>query len=194
MSPAQGPGDPDVVRVRIPRAPPHWLIRSVGAVHLAGHRISGGRLGLTPPRPDRWGTMCLTTTGRHTGRKRSVMIGYFEDGPRLVALAVNAWAEAEPAWWLNLRADPDAVVELAGERRQVHARAAEGEERARLWARWRDLGERSGEAMMADIDAIAARLSREPAVIVLEPGSPSPNGGRSRADPGSHPPRQKGIT
>ena len=40
------------------------------------------------------------------------MLGYNEDGPNLVALAVNAWADAEPAWWLNLQAHPDAIVEL----------------------------------------------------------------------------------
>ncbi len=86
------------------------------------------------------------------------MLGYFEDGPNLVALAVNAWADAEPAWWLNLQAHPDAVVELKDGSRPVRARAAEGDERARLWARWRDLGERSGEAMIANCDAYAARL------------------------------------
>jgi hypothetical protein len=86
-----------------------------------------------------------------------------------VALAVNAWADAEPAWWLNLQAHPDATVELKDGSRPVRARAAEGDERARLWARWRELGERSGEALIADADVYAARLSREPAVVVLEP-------------------------
>jgi deazaflavin-dependent oxidoreductase (nitroreductase family) len=158
MSTSKEPGDP----------PPRWLIRSFGVVHLAYHRLTGGRLGLSRPKPDRWGTMCLTTTGRRTGRERSVMLGYNEDGPNLVALAVNAWADAEPAWWLNLQAHPDAKVELQDGSRPVRARAAEGDERARLWARWRDLGERSGEALMADIDAYASRLSRETAVVVLE--------------------------
>jgi F420H(2)-dependent quinone reductase len=169
MSASRDPVGSHVKPSPAPRVPAHWLIRSVGVVHLAGLRLTGGRLGLARPKPDRWGTMCLTTTGRRTGRARSTMLGYYEDGLNLIALAVNAWADAEPAWWLNLRANPDAVVELKDERRRVHARMAQGEERARLWVRWRDLGERSGEAMMADIDAIAARLSREPAVVVLEP-------------------------
>ena len=96
------------------------------------------------------------------------MLGYYEDGPNLVALAVNAWAAAEPAWWLNLQAHPDAKVELKDGSRPVRARAAQGEERSRLWARWRDLGERSGETLIADADEYAGRLSREPAVVVLE--------------------------
>jgi F420H(2)-dependent quinone reductase len=97
------------------------------------------------------------------------MLGYYEDGANLVALAINGWAEGEPAWWLNLQAHPEASVELKDGTRLVRARAAAGEERARLWARWRDLGRRSGEAMMADVDGYAARLSRDTTVVVLEP-------------------------
>jgi F420H(2)-dependent quinone reductase len=153
--------------------PPHWLIRTFGVVHLAGHRLTGGRLGLARPRPERWGHLCLTTRGRRTGKERSVMLGYFEDGPNLVLLAVNAWAAAEPAWWLNLQAHPEATVKLTDGSHPVQARAAEGDERARLWARWRELGERSGEEYIANADTYAARLSRVPAVVVLEPRSDS---------------------
>ena len=86
------------------------------------------------------------------------MLGYCEDGPNVVTLAVNAWVDAEPAWWLNLQAHPDAVVELKDGARAVHARAAAGEERARLWVQWRDLGERSGEAMMAECRHVRRRV------------------------------------
>lgn len=113
--------------------------------------------------------MCLTTVGRRTGKKRNAILGYYEDGTNLVTIAVNGWSDKEPAWWLNLQAHPDAVVRLKDGTRPVRARAAEGDERARLWARWRDFGERSGETLMADIDSYAARLSREMAAVVLEP-------------------------
>jgi hypothetical protein len=53
----------------------------------------------------------------------------------------------------------------------VRARAAEADERARLWAQWRDPGDRPGEALMVDIDRYLTRLSREPVVVVLEPGT-----------------------
>jgi hypothetical protein len=49
-----------------------------------------------------------------SGRQRSVIVGYLEDGPDLVVLAMNGWDEGHPAWWLNLEAHPDAVVRLAG--------------------------------------------------------------------------------
>jgi len=90
-----------------------------------------------------------------------VIVGYFEDGPNLVTLAMNGWADPEPAWWLNLQAHPDASVELVGESRPVTARAAEGAERSRLWARWRDID--------TQLDGYAAKRSSETAVIVLEP-------------------------
>ena len=151
------------------RLPPPWFIRTFGTAHRTFHRLSGGRLGLSRPKPDRWGTMCLTTVGRRTGKKRNAILGYYEDGTNLVTIAVNGWSDKEPAWWLNLQAHPDAVVRLKDGTRPVRARAAEGDERARLWARWRDFGERSGETLMADIDSYAARLSREMAAVVLEP-------------------------
>ena len=55
---------------------------------------------------------------------------------------MNGWGKPEPAWWLNLQAQPEATIDLAtGERMSVHGRAATGEERARLWANWHDYGD-----------------------------------------------------
>jgi deazaflavin-dependent oxidoreductase (nitroreductase family) len=63
-----------------------------------------------PSEGKRWGTLRLTTTGRRTHGKRSMIIAYLEDGPNLIAVAMNGWADGEPAWWLNLQAHPDASV------------------------------------------------------------------------------------
>jgi deazaflavin-dependent oxidoreductase (nitroreductase family) len=107
--------------------------------------------------------MRLTTIGRHSGQERSVILGYFDDGPNLVTMAMNGWADPEPAWWLNLQANPQATVDLPGGRRQVTGRAAEGEERTRLWGRWSEID--------ANLDGYAALRSGETAVVVLEPRS-----------------------
>jgi deazaflavin-dependent oxidoreductase (nitroreductase family) len=99
-----------------------------------------------------------------------VIVGYYEDGPNLVTMAMNGWGAAEPAWWLNLQAHPDAVVELQGvDRREVHGRAATGEERERLWQRWRELDR--------NLDGFAARRPGETAVVVLEPRHPGGGAG-----------------
>ncbi|NNC41377.1 MAG: nitroreductase family deazaflavin-dependent oxidoreductase [Acidimicrobiia bacterium] len=143
------------------RLPPRWFVRTFWSMHRGLYRVTGGRVGLWRPKANRWGTMRLTTTGRRTGQERSVMVGYFEDGPNLITMAMNGWAEGEPAWWLNLQAHPEALVDLAGSRRAVRGRAAEGEERSRLWNRWREIDK--------DLDDYAARRSGETAVVILEP-------------------------
>jgi deazaflavin-dependent oxidoreductase (nitroreductase family) len=144
-----------------PRLPPRWFIRSAWFTHRGLFRLTRGRLGLWRPKSDGWGAMRLTTLGRRSGRERSVMVGYFEDEPNLVTMAMNGWGEGEPAWWLNLQANPDARVELADGSRPITGRAAHGEERQRLWARWREIDE--------NLDAYAERRSMEIAIVVLEP-------------------------
>jgi deazaflavin-dependent oxidoreductase (nitroreductase family) len=145
------------------RLPPRWFIRVAWAVHRAITRLTGGRRGLWPPRPGRWGTMRLTTVGRRTGKQRSAILGYYEDGPNLVTMAMNGWGAPEPAWWLNLQAQPDVEVELKNGTRAVRARAAVGEERERLWARWREFGD--------DPDDYAYRRPGRTEVVVLEPAA-----------------------
>jgi F420H(2)-dependent quinone reductase len=149
-------------RAQAPRLPPRWFVRLAWVVHRAMYRLTGGRRGLWPPKPGKWGTLHLTTVGRRSGKRRSAILGYYEDGPNLVTLAMNGWANGEPAWWLNLQAQPDADIVLADGPRAVRARAAEGEERARLWARWREMGNEK-------IDGYASRRSSETALVVLEP-------------------------
>jgi deazaflavin-dependent oxidoreductase (nitroreductase family) len=148
---------------QVPPLPPRWFIRWFWYCHRALLRLSGGRLGLWRPNPNRWGALRLTTIGRRSGQKRRVVVGYFEDGPNLVTMAMNGWGEGEPAWWLNLQARPDAEVQLVGGRCLVTGRAAEGEERERLWARWREIDEH--------LDAYAARRSTQTAVVVFAPRS-----------------------
>ena len=141
--------------------PPRWFIRAAWAAHRAIYRFSGGRRGLRRPTEDDWGTMRVRTVGRRTGVERAVILGYFEDGPNLVTMAMNGWADPEPAWWLNLQANPDVTVELAGGFGRYHAHAADAEERPRLWARWGHYDKK--------LDAYAARRSRPTQVVVLEP-------------------------
>ena len=144
-----------------PRLPPRWFIRAAWFTHRGIYRLTGGRFGLWRPKPNGWGTVRLTTVGRRTGLERSVIVGYFEDGPNLVTMAMNGWGEGEPAWWLNLQAQSDVRVDLRDGPRLVTGRAAVGEERQRLWSRWQEID--------TNLDAYAARRSTETAVVVLEP-------------------------
>jgi deazaflavin-dependent oxidoreductase (nitroreductase family) len=144
---------------------PRWIVRTIWKIHRAAFALTRGRFGLREPGPS-WGMLRLSTVGRRTGQKRSAIVGYLEDGPNLVTPAMNGWAEPEPAWWLNLQANPEATVELpSGGGRRVIGRAATSEERARLWARFLDLGS------SAFTEASAALRSRETALVILEPRS-----------------------
>jgi deazaflavin-dependent oxidoreductase (nitroreductase family) len=163
MVPGERENGPDE-RKKTPRLPPRWFVRFVWSAHRALCRVSAGRLGLRRPKRGGWGMLRLATTGRRTGQERRVILGYIEDGPNLVTLAMNGWADGEPAWWLNLQAVPDATVDLAGGSRSVRARVAEGAERSRLWRRWCGVGQQ--------VDAYAALRSSETAVVILEPRPP----------------------
>ena len=143
-----------------PKVPPLWFVKLAWRIHRLLNRVSGGRFLWTPSNKRGWGALRLSTVGRRTGRERSVIVGYLEDGDDLVVLAMNGWGEGQPAWWLNLRARPEAVVTLSGgERRPVVAHEAEGEERDRLWGLWQEVE--------TDLDGYAGGRHTKTPVVVL---------------------------
>ena len=145
-----------------PSIPPAWFKHLFWRVHRIVNRLSGGRFLWTPDSKRGWGALRLTTIGRKSGRERMVIVGYIEDGPVPVVLAMNGWDEGHPAWWLNLEAHPDAVIRLPGGHvRKVRAHAAVGAERDRLWKRWAAVDE--------GLDQYAAMRTVETPVVVLEP-------------------------
>jgi deazaflavin-dependent oxidoreductase (nitroreductase family) len=146
---------------KTPRLPPRWFVRAAWAFHRGYYRVTGGRRGLWVPKPGKWGALKLTTIGRTSGQERVAILGYFEHGDDLVTRAMNGWGKGEPAWWLNLQAHPDAEVELKDGVRRVRARAAEGDERTRLWAKM-------GEVVGYDQDAYAKLRPTETTVVVLQ--------------------------
>ena len=151
---------------RQPKHPPPWFVHMGWRVHRALYRLGGSRFLWTTSNKRGWGAMRLTTVGRKSGQERSVIIGYLEDGADLVAVAMNGWDEGHPAWWLNLQAHPDAVVQLGHQQsRLVRARASAGEERERLWQRW--------VAVDPRLDAYANGRATQTPVIVLEPRNPT---------------------
>ena len=114
---------------RPPKLPPAWFMHLFWRGHRLLYKLSGGRFLWTTSSKRGWGALRLTTSGRKSRRQRSVIVGYIEDGPNLVVLAMNGWDEGHPSWWLNLEAHPDAIVRLARQpARPVHAFAAAGDD------------------------------------------------------------------
>jgi deazaflavin-dependent oxidoreductase (nitroreductase family) len=156
------------IREQAPRTPPRALIRLFWKLHRTAYRLTGGRFGLSRPRAGgRFGMLRLETVGRRSGQTRVAIVGYYEDGLNLVTLAMNGWGDREPAWWLNLQAAPDTTVTLPDGPRAVRARAAEGEERERLWATFQDY-----PGWGDDLDGLAAGRPTATTVVVLEPRQP----------------------
>ena len=110
------------------------LLRRVMAGHMLIYRASGGLIGhrvpFAPP------TLLLTHVGAKSGQKRVSPLTYTKgDGDDLVLVASKGGYPKNPAWFHNLRAHPDTVVQVGREHRPVHARVATEEERERLWPR-----------------------------------------------------------
>jgi deazaflavin-dependent oxidoreductase (nitroreductase family) len=105
--------------------------RYLGALHRLLYRASGGRLG---GRVWDLPVVLLTTTGRRTGKQRTVPLCSLRDGEDTVVIASYGGLDRPPSWWLNLEADPHAQLLRGREHRSVVARNAGPEERARLWA------------------------------------------------------------
>jgi deazaflavin-dependent oxidoreductase (nitroreductase family) len=133
-------------------------LRWAGKLNVPVYRLSGGRLmgkiGRAP-------VLLLTTTGRKSGQQRTAPVVYLADSERLSVIGSNAGNARTPAWSLNLKANPDAEVEIGRERRRVRARVVEGSERSDLWRRHNE--------QYAGFDDYEARTDRDIAVFVLEP-------------------------
>jgi deazaflavin-dependent oxidoreductase (nitroreductase family) len=110
---------------------PFWN-RLVG-VHVALYRATGGRIGHrmigAPP------MLLLDHTGARSGVRRTTALAYMEDGDALVVVASKGGHPQHPAWYHNLRSNPDTTAQIGSERRPVRARVATPEERGRLWPR-----------------------------------------------------------
>ena len=142
--------------------PDSWLT-AAGKMNVPLYRLSRGRIG---GKVGRAPVLLLTTTGRRSGEPRTAPVVYASDGQRLVVIGSNAGNARAPAWSLNLKANPDAEVEIGRERRSVRARVAEGDERAQLWRLMND--------QYHGFDDYEARTSRDIAVFALEPRGANP--------------------
>ena len=133
-------------------------LRAVGKLNAPLYRLTGGRVG---GKLGKAPILLLTTTGRKSGQPRTAPVLYLADGDRFVVINTNAGNAKTPAWSLNLRANPEAEVEVGRKRTKVRARLAEGDERAELWRR--HMQQYSGWELYE------AKLDREIGVFVLEP-------------------------
>jgi deazaflavin-dependent oxidoreductase (nitroreductase family) len=120
---------------------------------MLGHRVPGA-----PP------VLLLNHVGAKSGVRRTTPLVYVDDDPDVVLVASKGGHPKHPAWFHNLRANPDTTVQVGRKRRPVHARIATPEERQRLWPK--------AVATYSGYDGYQARTEREIPLVILEPRSP----------------------
>ncbi|MFT3866196.1 MAG: nitroreductase family deazaflavin-dependent oxidoreductase [Solirubrobacterales bacterium] len=150
-------------------------LRLIGRLNVPAYRLTGGRIG------NKIGdgpVLLLTTTGRKSGEPRTAPVLYLAHGEAMVLIDTNGGNEKLPGWSYNLRAKPEAEVEIGRRKLSVTARVAEGEEREELW--------RAAVAQYAGFDDYVVWLKRTPSVWVLEPAATaSHDPGEEDADVGT---------
>ena len=111
--------------------PSDLALKVMNGVHRAVLAVSFGHFGWSAAGMP---VLELTTKGRKSGQPRSVMLtSPWQDGETVAIVASRGGDDQNPAWFLNLRDDPQVEVTMRGTKRPMHARIADAEERARLW-------------------------------------------------------------
>jgi len=137
---------------------PASMLRALGKLNVPIYRLTHGRvMGKVGQAP----VLLLTSIGRRSGQPRTAPVLFLADGERVVVIGSNAGNERAPAWSHNLRANPDCEVQIRGDRRDLRARLAEGEERTELWRKMNE--------QYAGFEDYDERTSRDIGVFVLEP-------------------------
>jgi deazaflavin-dependent oxidoreductase (nitroreductase family) len=138
--------------------PARLALKLGSGVHSGVYRATGGklfgRMGKSP-------ILLLNTVGRKSGKKRTSPLLYVKDGEDFVIIASKGGAPTHPAWFLNLRANPEATVEVGDREVRVRAEEADAEEKARLWQKMVE--------MYPTYDDYQTKTKREIPLLVLRP-------------------------
>jgi deazaflavin-dependent oxidoreductase (nitroreductase family) len=140
-------------------APKDLIFKVFTGIHRAVYDLSNGKVaGKTMGMP----VLKLTTVGRKSGDRRTTMLtSPLVDGDDVILVASFGGDDRNPAWYLNLVAEPDVEIEIDGSKRLMRARVAEGDERTRLW-----------DAITSEHDNYAGyqrKTDRQIPVVVLSP-------------------------
>jgi deazaflavin-dependent oxidoreductase (nitroreductase family) len=127
--------------------------------HTVVYRLTGGLIGHRfPGAPP---MLLLDHVGAKSGVKRTTPLVYVDDSPNVVLVASKGGHPKNPAWYHNLRANPDTTVQIGSERRPVHARVADAQEREQLWPK--------AVATYSGYRGYQQRTARQIPLVILEP-------------------------
>jgi F420H(2)-dependent quinone reductase len=147
------------------------LVGQHARIYRLTHGVIGHRFPGAPP------MLLLDHVGARSARRRTTPLVYVEAGRDVVVVASKGGNPRHPAWYHNLRANPDTTVQIGAERRAVHARVATAKERVRLWP--------AAVTTYSGYRGYQARTDREIPLVILEPRARDGNGpSRPRRSPG----------
>ncbi len=122
------------------------------------YRVSGGRIG---GKMGKVSTLLLTTTGRKTGKQRTLPLNYIMDGPAYVITASASGADRDPGWFFNIRSNPQAVIQVKDKQIKVTAEIVGPEKKPELWARLVEVA--------PNYAGYQKRTSRDIPMVILHP-------------------------
>ena len=138
--------------------PANLALKLGSSVHAGVYRATGGklfgRMGTSP-------ILLLNTVGRKSGKKRATPLLYVVDGENFVIIASKGGTPTHPAWYLNLKANPDVTIEVGDRKVRVRAEEVDGEVKARLWQKMTD--------MYPTYNDYQTKTKREIPLLVLHP-------------------------
>ena len=135
------------------------VLNRLMGVHVWAYRATNGLVGhRIPGLPS---TLLLDHVGAKSGARRTSVLLYVRDGENLVIVASKGGNPRHPAWFHNLRAHPNTMVQVGSERRAVRATVADPAERARLWPQV--------VSAYRSYSDYQSRTDREIPIVILEP-------------------------
>lgn len=142
--------------------PSDFALKAMNTAHRILLKGSFGKLGWSAGNMP---VLELTTIGRKSGEARSVMLtSPIQEGETVVVVASKGGEDTHPAWFLNLRANPDVQVALGGAGKQPYvAKVADPAERARLWP--------TVEANYKGYAGYQKKTDREIPLVLLDPAT-----------------------
>ena len=149
---------PPQQKTGIRKAVERFVLRTYPQIHVSLYRLTNGSIA------GNFGArnfLLLTMTGRKSGKEYTTPLPYTLDNGRFIVIASNGGAATDPQWCLNLRAHPQAKVQIGQKTIAVTASEAHAEERKRLWS--------SITSQFSNYADYQRRTTREIPVVILTP-------------------------
>jgi F420H(2)-dependent quinone reductase len=134
------------------------FLKVVLSIYIFLYRLTSGAIG---GRMAGLQVLLLTTTGRKTGQPRTTPLGYFKQDGSFVVIASNGGADQNPAWFYNLKSNPQVTLQIGNKHLAAKAEVVDADKRGQMWAEL--------VKMAPAYEHYTTRTKREIPMIILHP-------------------------